>query len=152
MHSPYFHAKILIVGMYLTKTTNHSLPLHNALSGWQRFSVKIYPKVLHALKNMTKLEQCVYFYHEFQLEQKNRRIELLLKDITIYEDRKNTSSFNVDHSFGQSFLHKEDAVWVGERLRTVGLCVVDGIGGYRDKGFNSGIMAREFAASMGKKF
>ncbi len=83
------------------------------------------------------LEKSVYFYQIYQLELNNKANEKLI------DEEKLVST--LDFSMGQTFYSREDARWVGEKSGILGWCVVDGAEGYRKQGYNSGIMAREFA-------
>jgi protein phosphatase PTC7 len=93
------------------------------------------------------LEKCTHFYHEYQIEMKRKKIEQLIETIRIQST--NEFEFSIGHSFHK---HKEDAGWIGESAGIVGFCVVDGIGGYRDKAIDSGITARTFTSVIQKKF
>jgi serine/threonine protein phosphatase PrpC len=95
------------------------------------------------------LEKSVYFYQIYQLERKNKVNERLISCLQLKEsEEEKIAVSNVDFALGQHFCHKEDAGWVGEQSGILGFCVVDGIGGYRPKGFDSGVMARKFAESV----
>lgn len=111
----------------------------------------MFKKMLIRSKNTDKyaeyyllLEKSVYFYQIYQLELKNKVVERLMRSLTLKEDEEE-KVLAPDFSIGQTFCHREDAGWVGEQSGIIGFCVVDGIGGYRAKGIDSGVLAVKFA-------
>jgi protein phosphatase PTC7 len=90
------------------------------------------------------LEKCIYYYHQYQIELERKKCERLMSRLAINEEKK-----SFDFSFGQALTsHKEDAVWIGENAGILAFCVVDGIGGYRMQGIDSGDVARTFAKGI----
>ena len=98
------------------------------------------------------LEKSVYFYQIYQLERKVQSTERLLSCLRLKEEEEE-EMMKADFSIGQHAYHlNQDAGWAEEISGIIGLCVVDGIGGYMAKGYDSGIMARRFTAFVKESF
>ena len=73
--------------------------------------------------------------------------------LILEEKGSNAEGGQVDFSLGQTFFHNDDAAWIGKSAgEIVGFCVVDGVGGYRARGIDSGVMARLFSESVRRTF